>query len=394
MADVVFLCAQQRDRLALERLSGSHCEVAFVGDDLESSESVDVGALVRACEAHQPRSVVATKDRSALLAAIVSEQLGLGGPSPAALVNCQHKLRSRRIQQRVAPGATPSFTPVEVVEELSYPCFVKPVVGRLSDSVLLAREPADLARLEQGRPYAREYESIAASVGLKSGECFGYLAEDVLTGVEVTLEGFVLGGGETTVVGITDSRTYPGTSSFERFEYPTGLADSRQAELSELAATLMPALGFDGGLFNIEFFVPETGPAKIVEVNGRMASQFAPLLEHVHGRSSYDVLLALALGHDPGWPKPRHARFALSYCVRVFEDALVEAVPEVGDDLELLVAPGRLLSRQGTNDLDSYRLCIFAENGCERDSTVAAARRRAEELRGLFRLRPSADPRR
>ena len=55
----------------------------------------------------------------------------------------------------------------------------------------------------------------------------------------------------------------------------------------------MPALGFDDSLFNIEFFVHADGPAKIVEVNGRMASQFAPLIRAVHGMSSYRIQLEL-----------------------------------------------------------------------------------------------------
>jgi hypothetical protein len=46
----------------------------------------------------------------------------------------------------------------------------------------------------------------------------------------------------------------------------------------------MPALDFDGSLFNIEFFVPADGTAKIVEVNGRMASQFAPSFAPCTGR--------------------------------------------------------------------------------------------------------------
>ena len=46
----------------------------------------------------------------------------------------------------------------------------------------------------------------------------------------------------------------------------------------------MPRLGFEGGFFNVEFLVPEDGPAQIIEVNGRIASQFAPLLLELHGR--------------------------------------------------------------------------------------------------------------
>jgi hypothetical protein len=51
----------------------------------------------------------------------------------------------------------------------------------------------------------------------------------------------------------------------------------------------------------MEFVVPAEGPATLIEVNGRIASQFAPMMQAVHGRSTYDALLALACGTDPKW---------------------------------------------------------------------------------------------
>ena len=53
--------------------------------------------------------------------------------------------------------------------------------------------------------------------------------------------------------------------------------------LRSLAARLPGAFGFDNGFFNAEFVVPDSGPAMLIELNGRIASQFAPLLRAVHG---------------------------------------------------------------------------------------------------------------
>ena len=116
----------------------------------------------------------------------------------------------------------------------------------------------------------------------------------------MTLEGYVQGGRVTTV-GITDSVKYEGTDSFERFEYPSKLSEEHQAELSAIAARVMPAFGFECGFFNIEFFVKPDCPPSLVEVNGRIASQFAPLVQELHGRSTYDALFQLACGEDPEW---------------------------------------------------------------------------------------------
>jgi biotin carboxylase len=179
---------------------------------------------------------------------------------------------------------------------------------------------------------------------------------------------------------------YPGTISFERFEYPSRLTDARQAELAELAERLVGAHGLDDVCFNIEFFVPEQGPPGIIELNGRIASQFAPLVQRLHGRSTYDVLLELACGDDPGWRTSPPDGVGVSYVVRVFEDAQVEAVPEPEDGLELLVSPGRRLSEQGLNDAESYRLAILTGFGETREEAVAWCRDRAGRL--SFRLAP------
>jgi hypothetical protein len=201
-----------------------------------------------------------------------------------------------------------------------------------------------------------------------------------VAGDEVTLEGYVREG-EVTVIGVTDSVKYAGTNSFERFEYPSALRVGRLEELAELAAALVPAHDLDACFFNIEFFVPAEGPVQIVELNPRIASQFAPLVEAVHGRSTYDALFALACGEDPCWDGSAPSGVAISYVVRVFEDALVEAVPEPQGDVEILVRPGLRLSEQGTNDTASYRVAIFTEWGETRDDAVRACRQRARSLR-------------
>jgi hypothetical protein len=187
------------------------------------------------------------------------------------------------------------------------------------------------------------------------------------------------------VIGVTDSVKYPGTNSFERFEYPSRFTH-RFAELSDVARRLIPALGFDGGFFNIEFFLPERGTAKIIEVNGRIASQFAPLVQALHGRSTYDVLFDLACGEDPGWSEQRPNGVAVSYVVRTFEDAFVASAPEPDDGVEILVRPGRRLSEQGPNDVRSFRLAIVYEAGATREEARERARERAAKLR--FRLDP------
>jgi biotin carboxylase len=357
---ILVTCPQERDR---REIAAAGLAARFAGPDLDAVASFDAEALVAELAGLPAEGVVGTKDRSALVAALVAERLGLPGPSPQALVRCQHKPTARAIAREVAPEATPRFGDVE-------PAFVKPAVGRLSQ----AYDDA----------YVQGWLDLARLAGFQ-GEV-GLLAEEVLTGAEVTLEGYVHRGRVTTI-GVTDSLMYPGTNSFERFEYPSRLSDERWDELHDVAARLLPALGFDGGFFNVEFFVPETGPAKVTEVNGRIASQFAPLYRAVHGRSSYEALFELARGRDPAWDGRRPDGVAVSYVLRAFEDALVEAVPEPEDGLEVLVRPGLRLSKQpGANDPASYRLAILVGTGETREEAVTRCREQARAL--PFALRP------
>jgi biotin carboxylase len=391
MQDILVVCPQERDLQAisaagLDRSYRVHC----AGADLDSVDLFDPEAFIEECDAIPADGVVATKDRSALLAALIAERRGLPGPRPRALTACQFKPTSRSLQRATVPSATPRFALLDGRPPFGPPFFVKPVVGRLSQNARRIDDPAEIAGLRELDSYTSGYARIAALAGLHPDAVHGFLAEELLTGLEVTLEGYVFQGGVTTI-GITDSIKYEGTNSFERFEYPSALTAERKEELRAITARLLPALGFDGGFFNVEFFVPDDGPARIIEVNGRIASQFWPLVRAVSGRSTYEALFRLACGEDPGWEAAASPRgVALSYCLRVFEDACVVAVPEPEDDLEILVRPGLRLSEQGLNDAESYRLCIFSSFAKTREAAVEAARARARALR--FTLEPVGAP--
>jgi hypothetical protein len=390
MKDVLLVCPQERDLRAIREAGlDTRYRIHTLGADLDVSDSLDVEALLAAAEALPLDGVLATKDRSALLAALIARRCGLPGPTPQAMLNCQYKPISRALQRAVAPKATPRFALLDGGVPFRVPFFVKPVVGRLSQNARRIDEPLDLLALADPDAYAERYARVATHAGLDPDAARGYLAEELLYGDEVTLEGYVKDG-RVTVIGTTDSVKYPGSNSFERFEYPTMLSPERQAELREIVERVLPALSFDGGFFNVELFVPVLGPARIIEVNGRLSSQFDPLYRAVHGRSNYEAALALACGDEPGWDAGAPDGVAISYCVRVFENAFVDAVPDREDGLEILAEPGRALSEQGTNDAQSFRLCIFSESAPTREEAVARCRARAARLRERFTLRPVA----
>jgi hypothetical protein len=385
MPDVTVVCPQERDRTLIREagLEGRY-RVEYAGEDLDSISDFDPQAFVDDLAGAEPAAVVATKDRSALLAALVAERLELPGPTADAVINCQHKARGRRIHREVVPAATPCFAEIRHEEDPPPACpppwFAKPIVGRLSQGARRIDNPAEFGALADPSGYAAHWARIAELAGVPAPSAAGFLVEELARGREVTLEGYVHDG-SVTVIGITDSVMYPGTNSFERFEYPSTLTKRRQHELRDCARRVAPALGLDAAFFNMEFVVPAEGPATLIEVNGRIASQFAPMIQATHGRSTYDALFALAAGQDPAWRTNEPDGVAVSYVLRAFRDAFVESVPDPEPGVEIVVRPGLLLSEQGVNDVESYRVAIVYGAGETRAEALERCRLRARRLR-------------
>jgi hypothetical protein len=390
MKDILVVCPQLRDIQAVEAAGlDRRYRIHYAGADVDAVDLFDPEAFLEECDEIPADGVVGTKDRSALLASLIAERRGLPGPRPRALIACQFKPTARALQRASAPGATPRFALLDGRPPFGPPFFVKPVVGRLSQRARRIDDPLDIYRLEDLDRYMEDYARIAALAGLHPDAVRGFIAEELLVGDEVTVEGYSYHGA-VTVIGVTDSVKYDGSNSFERFEYPSALPPERLTELKDVVSRVIPSLGFDDGFFNAEFFIPPAGPARITEVNARLSSQFWRLVATVDGQSTYEALFALACGEDPGWVAGQHHGVGVSYCLRVFEDAFVRGVPDPQEDLELLARPGLRLSQQGANDAQSYRLCIFYEWAETREEAVAKARARAEGLD--FDLEPVTAP--
>jgi hypothetical protein len=397
-----------RDRWNLEDPDvRAHIDAIVVDDDGPAEQP---RALLDRLAA-DPRSrtvdgVFGSSDASAHLAVRLAALRGLPGPTPDAFMRCHDKLASRRLQQQIVPDATPAFfsldpsAPIPDPLPIPFPLFVKPVSAHLSQLAFPVHDRGALVRsLEVAR---RHLDAVAAFDEELEGRSFHVmLVEELLRGRLVTFEGF-MHRGELTPIGVTDSVLHPNGISFVRFDYPSRLATEVSEALADIARRLMTGLGFDDSLFNIEFFVGDDGIAKIVEVNGRMASQFAPLVRAVHGTSSYRIQLELVTGRRPVLPPPRRDVVASSFVLRHYgEDAVVGSVPDQdailerfpGSHVELLVEPGQRLS-DNDDDSESFRLAVVAMSGPDRDSLL----RDWDEAQQLLRFtllgdlaRPGAD---
>jgi biotin carboxylase len=330
-----------------------------------------------------------------IVAAVLAREFGLPGPAVQAVLTCSHKYYARLAHQRVAPEATPRFALLDLdgilprVPALAPPLFVKPVKSWFS---VFARPIDSLAELEEFvsrndvrahvRQFAAPFNALLRRYGRFERDASYLLVEELLTGQQVTVEGFVFQGA-VELIGIVDSIMYPGTISFQRFEYPSSLGQEVQGRMVELAARVMRAIGFDHGLFNIEmFYNAETDRVHIIEINPRMCGQFADLMELVNGTNTYEVLLALAVGEKPVVRRGagRH-QVAASFPLRAFADRRVLHVPSAEDIAEVkhrfpvtcVLTPytaGQQLSDVDTSDGASYRYAVINMGGRDRRSLL------------------------
>lgn len=436
MKQILLLCPNSWDTTQLaaaqKRWSDGYTLLLHGEDAEDSPATFDALTFVRqAVERFGARDIHGVTSSSdypgCLVAAAVARELGLPGPIPESVLRCSHKYYSRVAQQEVVPEATPRFALIDpdhlsvpvrhhparktaghlasgheyAVEHLAghldargvtlpFPLFIKPVKSWFSQHARRINTSQELQAFAASAEVRSHLSAFVTPFNQLIGQYTDFafdgsylLAEELLAGEQVTVEGFVFRG-QVQIVGIVDSVMYPGTISFQRFEYPSSLPPEVQVRMAGIAARVMPHLGFDNGLFNIEmFYGPETDQVFIIEINPRMCGQFADLMELVNGTNTYQILLALAAGEQP---PPVHAqgRFqvAASFALRRFADQKVRCMPDHRRiDAVKMAFPvtlvktfyreGQCLSDEDQSDGYSYRYGVINMAGNDRASLLA-----------------------
>ena len=396
--------------------AGEFGVLAHGSDVSEDPASFDAASFIEATAAMMRAEaldgVMASDDYpGSIVAAALARELGMPGPSPEAVLRCQHKYYSRLAQRECVPEAVPDFALIDPRDlappgpPIRFPVFVKPVKSFFS---LFARKVHDAEGLRSLARSAREHLSgfvrpldqmLARYTTLERGG--GYLlAEDVLEGAQVTVEGCVFRG-EVRIVGIVDSIMYPGTISFARFEYPSSLPPEAQERMADIARRFVRHIGFDDGLFNIEMMYDAGADTiHIIEVNPRMCPQFADLMEKVNGVNTYEIALSIAAGRRPV-VRREGARFAAAASIvgRVFVDCVPRRVPGPAElerlrerfpdaRLKILCREGHRLSEE-LQDGNSFRYALLNLGGDSREHIAARHEQAMRLLR--FDLQPVGD---
>lgn len=318
------------------------------GPDLEHSlEVLDADAFIRrAVEDLSDKNVQGVTSSSdypgCLLASFIAQELDLPGPDPRSLLLCSHKYYARLAQLAAVPEATPQFRLLDPNAtrmrdfDLPFPVFVKPVKSWFSQFARRVESPEEMRAfltssgvVNHLRDFVRPMNQLLARYPDFDVDAGYVLAEEVLTGQQVTLEGLVTQG-RVIVVGIVDSVMYAGSTSFERFDYPSSLAPEVAERMRLLSERAMSHVGFDQGLFNVEFIYDRVADSiGIVEINPRMCGQYADLMGAVNGTNTYELLFALAVGAVLPPVRPGGtSRLGTSYVLRHFQDAVVVRAPD------------------------------------------------------------------
>ncbi|MCP5270949.1 MAG: ATP-grasp domain-containing protein [Burkholderiaceae bacterium] len=279
----------------------------------------------------------------ALAAALVAEAAGLPGPRPEAIIACQHKLHARRVLDAVAPEANLAYAPLDaaygddIPDGLAYPAYVKPVKAAFSVLAARVNHRAQLqAHTRFGwrelwviRRLVEPFERVARQRLPEAGTAHRLMLEAPVQAPQYNLDGYVHRG-QLHMIGVVDAVMYPGTQAFMRWELPSRLDPAVQARAADVARRFLAAVGFDDGVFNMEFFHdPVTDKLTVIEFNPRLASQFGDLYRRVLGIDPHAIALALATGDDPArLPRavPQEGA-AASFVYRSFDPAVVPAMP-------------------------------------------------------------------
>lgn len=315
------------------------------------------------------------------LVPLLCEPRGLPHAPLDAIVRCEHKYWSRLEQRAVVPEVVPRFTEVDLEdphlpEQLSYPLWLKPVKAFSSELAFRVtdddeyREAVEEIRQGAGR-VGEPFQWVMDRVRLPSeiaetGGTAG-LAEEEGQGRQLTVEGYVHGA-RPHVYGVIDSNSYPGTSSFLSYEYPSRQPEHVRQRLIDLTERVITRMGLDNTAFNIEYFYDSTkDEITLLEINPRHSQSHATLFESVNGMANHEAVLSIALGEEPRHGSSGEYAFAVKWFLRRFHDGFVHSVPSEeeiqqiqrqhpGVHVEIVAQPGEWLSALPSQDSYSFEL--------------------------------------
>ena len=284
---------------------------AHVPDHLLTVDFADPdGAAARVAEfaGRRPlQAVVAVDDLTAVAAAAIAERLGLRASAVAAVAAARDKYQMR--QCLAAAGVPiPRFRRIPLTDDpflaargVEFPCVLKPLALSASRGVI---------RVNTVDQFIAAFRRIAALLAREdvtvSGDAARFLlAEEYIPGVEVAVEGLLMGGTLHTLALFDKPDPLEGPF-FEETIYvtPSRLPAAVQADIERVTAAACAALGLVEGPVHAELRLNDAGPW-VLEVAAR---SIGGLCSRTLRFGTGMTLEELILRHALGWPIDSLAR--------------------------------------------------------------------------------------
>jgi biotin carboxylase len=275
---------------------------------LDFTDPDDAAARVATLAERRPLSaVVGVDDLTTVAAAAIAERLGLRASAVAAVTAARDKYQMR--QCLAAAGVPiPRFRRIALKDDpflaargVAFPCVLKPLALSASRGVIRANNVDQFMAAVRRIGALLQREDVAAS-----GEAAEFvLAEQYIPGVEVALEGLLMGGTLHTLALFDKPDPLEGPY-FEETIYvtPSRLPGPVQTAIEGVTAAACAALGLSEGPVHAELRVNDAGPW-VLEVAARsIGGLCSRTLRFGTGLTLEEIILRHALG----WPIATLAR--------------------------------------------------------------------------------------
>jgi biotin carboxylase len=269
---------------------------------LDFADPDAAAASVAELAARRPLSaVVGVDDLTSVAAAAIAERLGLRANAVAAVAAARDKYQMRQCLA-AAGSPVPRFRrialkddPFQAARGVAFPCVLKPLALSASRGVIRANT------VDQFIAAVRRVGALLQrpDVDVRGEASQFLLAEEYIPGIEVALEGLLMGGTLHTLALFDKPDPLEGPF-FEETIYvtPSRLPDTVQRAVQRVTAAACAALGLAEGPVHAELRVNDAGPW-VLEVAARsIGGLCSRTLRFGTGMSLEEIILRHALG----WP--------------------------------------------------------------------------------------------
>lgn len=191
-------------------------------------------------------------EETSKVASLIADKLHLNTTNPEVIEKIQNKAAVRSLTSEVIGLSVPKVWREKDIDNIEYPCVVKPVKGSAKKGVSYCKSPNDLS---DAIDYARSTGN-------------NIIVEEYIDGREYSVEALSFHG-KHQIVQITDKKTsgYPHFVELEHHQ-PADISHDLRIKIEEVAIDILMKVGYSDGASHIEMKVNKNG-IYLIEINPR-----------------------------------------------------------------------------------------------------------------------------